>query len=190
MNFKKDILLIDTEFSGLDPKRHDLLQLAAVLLDRKTLKEKSYFCSYVRPQHWAQRDRASMAVNRIAFSQVRAAPTPAEVIRSFDRQFGHNIILAFYVGFNDKRFLLKAYREAGVNWRFDYHSFDLWGFFYAFLAGRNGLKSRKDFAGFGLESLMKKYKIKTGSGRLHDALVDCRAEAEVLRRVMADLSAQ
>ena len=43
MNFKRDILLIDTEFSGFDvPKKHDLLQIAAVLLDKKTLKEKKF----------------------------------------------------------------------------------------------------------------------------------------------------
>ena len=35
MNFKKDILLIDTEFSGFDIDKHEILQLSAVLLDKK-----------------------------------------------------------------------------------------------------------------------------------------------------------
>ena len=40
MNFERDILLIDTEFTGFDIDKHEIIQLAAVLLDKKTLKEK------------------------------------------------------------------------------------------------------------------------------------------------------
>ena len=52
MNFKKDILLVDTEFTGFDLQKHELVQLAAVLLDKKTLKEKKVFSSFVKPE-WA-----------------------------------------------------------------------------------------------------------------------------------------
>ncbi len=198
MDFRKDILLIDCEFSGFDINKHDLLQLAAVLLDKKTLKEKKVFSSYIRPSHWKHRDRESMAVNKISFNMVRAAPKLQKVIRLFDKTFGRNVILSSYVGFNDKRFLMDAYQKAKIKMRFDYHYFDLWGLFYSFLAARNKLKSRKDFAGFGLEDLIKMFKIsvKGGSasggkifgGHLHDALVDCRVEAEVLRKVVRIIS--
>ena len=40
MNFYKDILLIDLETTGLDAGRHEIVQIAAVLLDKKTLKER------------------------------------------------------------------------------------------------------------------------------------------------------
>ena len=187
MNFKKDILLIDTEFAGFDIKKHDLLQLAAVLLDKKTLKEKKVFSSYIRPTHWKNRTAPAMKVNKITWDMVKDAPTLKEVIKEFDRVFGHDVIQAFYVGYNDKRFLTEAYNTAKVKWQFDYHYFELWGLFYPFLANKNQLNSKKDFAGFGLESLIKKFKIKTDKDQLHDALVDCRVEAEVLRKVMANL---
>jgi len=185
MNFKRDILLIDTEFSGFDfPKKHDLLQIAAVLLDKKTLKEKKSFNIYVKPTHWKTRDRASMAINKISWEMVWDAPSLKQAIKKFNNAFSHNVIQASYVGYNDKRILLEAYKKGGIKWPFDYHYFDLWGLFYGYLAKKNQLKSKKDFAGFGLEYLIKKLKIKVNPNEMHDALVDCRLEAEVLRRVV------
>ncbi len=186
MDFHKDILLIDTEFSGFDvPKKHDLLQIAAVLLDKKTLKEKKSFNIYIKPAKWKTRDQESMAVNKITFDMVKGAPPLKKAIRKFNRAFPHNVTQAFYVGYNDKRILLDAYKRAGLKWPFDYHYFDLWGLFYAVLAKNNRLTSKKDFAGFGLESLIKMMNIKIDKNQMHDALVDCRLEAEILRRVIA-----
>jgi DNA polymerase III epsilon subunit-like protein len=188
MNFHKDILLIDTEFSGFDvPKRHDLLQIGAVLLDKKTLKEKKYFNSYIKPSKWNGRNRESMAVNKISWEDVKDAPTLKQAIGKFNRAFPHNVIQAFYVGYNDKRILSDAYKRVGIKWPFDYHYFDLWALFYGYLAKQNKLNSKKDFAGFGLESLIKTLKININKNQMHDALVDCRLEAEVLRKIISKI---
>ncbi len=189
MNFKKDILLIDTEFTGFDINKHELLQLAGVLLDKKTLKEKKHFNSFVKPtpSRWKFREKDAMEVNRITYDQIKDAPTLTEVIKKFNKTFGHDVILAAYVGYNDKRFLLESYKRAGVDFKFDYHYFDIWGLFYAYLASKNKLTSKKHIPGFGIEMLMKDFKIEIPT-TLHDALTDCRCEAEVLRRVMKELN--
>lgn len=188
MDFKKDILLIDTEFGGFDINKHELFQLAGVLLDRKTLKEKKSFNSFIKPTpgRWKNRQADAMAVNKITLEQLKDAPALKQVITKFDKTFGHDVILAAYVGYNDKKFLLESYRRAGVKWQFDYHYFDIWGLFYAYLAGKNKLKSTKDFAGFGMEYMLKDFKMQVPT-TLHDALTDCRIEAEVLRRIMKEL---
>lgn len=188
MDFKKDILLIDTEFTGFDLNKHELLQLAGVLLDRKTLKEKKHFNSFIKPvpARWKQREKDAMAVNRITLDQIKNAPSLATVISEFDKTFGHNVILAAYVGYNDKRYLMESYRRAKVAWKFDYHYFDLWGLFYGYGAANTMLNSKKDFAGFGMESFMQHFQIEIPT-TLHDALTDCRCEAEVLRKIMGKL---
>jgi DNA polymerase III epsilon subunit-like protein len=188
-NFKRDILLMDLEFSGFDIQKHEILQIAAVLLDKKTLKEKKVFSSFIRPapRLWEHRNRESMAVNKIGLDRLKEAPALKEVINLFNKTFGHNVILASYVGYNDKKFLMEAYRKSKIKWQFDYHFFDLWGLFYAFLASKNKLNSKKDFAGFGLEYLIKLLKIKVDKNRLHDALVDCRVEAAVLRKICSQM---
>jgi DNA polymerase III epsilon subunit-like protein len=185
MDFKKDILLIDTEFSGFDLNKHELLQLAGVLLDHKTLKEKKHFNSYIRPTpgRWKNRQADAMAVNKITLGQLKGAPSLKQVISEFDKTFGHNVMLAVYVGYSDKKFLLESYRRAGVKWQFDYHYFDVWALFYSYLATKNKLKSVKDFAGFGMEYLLKDFNMAIPAS-LHDALTDCRTEAEVLRKIV------
>lgn len=188
MNFKKDILLIDTEFTGFDLQKHELLQLAGVLLDKKTLKEKKHFNSYIKPTpaRWKYREQEAMEVNRITYEQIKNAPSLSKVIKEFDKTFGHDVILAAYVGYNDKRFLLESYRRASVPFKFDYHYFDIWGLLYGYLARHDKLTSKKHVPGFGMETLMKHFDIEIPT-TLHDALTDCRCEAEVLREVMKEL---
>lgn len=183
MNFKKDLLLVDLETTGLDSDRHEIIQIAAVLLDKKTLKEKKVFSSYIRPRNWKRRDLASMKVNKISLSQVKNAPGLKEVLKKFKRIFGKNIILSYYVGVLDINFLLESFTKSRLLYPFDYHTFNIWGLFFSFLAKKNQLKSKKDFAGFGLESLIKYFKIKP-KGNLHNALTDARVEAEILRKIV------
>ncbi len=186
MNFKKDLLLIDLETTGLDVDRHEIIQLAGVLLDKKTLQEKKSFCSYIKPAHWNRRDLESMEVNKIAWEQVRKAPPLTSVIRRFSRAFGKNVIVSYYVGVMDIIFLQRAYQKAGVVYPFDYHTFNIWSLFYPFLAVHHKLKNRKNFSGFGLEDMAQMFKIRVDKNQLHDALVDCRVEAEILRKVIVN----
>lgn len=183
MNFKKDILLIDLEFTGLNVDKHEIIQFAAVLLDKKTLKEKAFFNSYAAPGNWKNRDRESMKVNKIKSEWLKAAPSLNTVLNNFNKKFKPaNVILSYYGGPADMDFLRAAYKRAGVKWQFDYHYFNLWAVFYAYLASNNKLKASKEFAGFNLDYLMKALKIKPLLR--HDALADCRMEAEVLRRII------
>lgn len=183
--FNRDILLIDTEATGLDLAKHELIQLAGVLLDKKTLKEKKSFNSYIKPVNWKLRDPAAMKVNRLTWSDLKHAPSAKQVIKKFDRAFPHQVILAYYGGPLDMDFLRRLYKKIGKRQPFDYHFFNIWGLFYAYLARRKKLNNRRRFTGFTLENLMERFNI-SSPGR-HDALTDCRIEAEILRRVMKDL---
>jgi DNA polymerase III subunit epsilon len=182
MNFKKDILLIDLETTGLDASKQEIIQLAAVLLDKKTLKEKEVFDTYVRPSAWTKRNPESMKINGIAWEQVKDAPTLKKVLEDFHQLFGTDVVLAYYGGPVDMDFLRAAYKKIGKKFLFDYHYFNLWPVFFTYLAVRNKLKNSKKFTGFTLEDFMKEFKL-TSDNR-HDALEDCRIEAEILRRVL------
>jgi DNA polymerase-3 subunit epsilon len=185
MNFKKDLLLIDLETTGLDASKHEIIQLAAVLLDKKTLWEKRSFNAYIKPRFWQKRDRKSMAVNKITWQQLSQAPDLKIVLRKFKKTFNpKKVVLSYYVGIMDVAFLSQAFKQVKVNYPFDYHTFNLWGLFYPFMAKKNRLNNRQQFAGFGLEDMMQMFKIK--SAKLHDALEDCRVEAAILRKVLQD----
>ncbi len=188
--FKKDILLIDVELTGLDPKRHELIQLAAVLIDRKTLKIKKEFSSFIKPKKWQTRDPEAMAVNKISKQELDSAPSLLEVIIEFDQLFPKNVTLAHYGGIADTDFLRQAFSKLGKKYApryfpFDYHVFDLWPICYTYMALHHKLTNAKRFAGFSMEDLMKRFAIKI-EGR-HDALADCKIEAEIFRKIMTEL---
>lgn len=183
--FNKDILLVDIEATGLSQKEHEIIQLAAVLLDKKTLKVKKTFNSYIAPTNWKSRDPEAMKVNKITAGMLEGAPSLAQVIKKFDKAFPKAVIFAYYGGPLDADSLRTAYAKAKVKFRFDYHFFNIWGLFYSYFALKGKLKNTKRFTGFTLEDAIKHFKI-SGEGR-HDALSDALIEAEILRMIMQDL---
>ncbi len=184
--FNKDLLLIDIESTGLDPNKHEIIQLAGILLDKKTLKEKKSFVSFIRPKNWKTRDKESMAVNKISFEKLHHAPSVSQALKKFNRAFPKNVVLSYYVGIMDIIFLQSAYKKSQMKYPFDYHTFNIWSLFYPYMAKKNKLKNKKQFAGFGLEDMLKHFKIQVPNN-LHDALVDCQIEAEVLRKVVSQI---
>lgn len=183
-DFKHDLLLIDLEMTGLDVNKHEIIQIAGVLLDRKSLKEKACFNTFVAPVRWHNRDKESMRVNGIKAEWVKNAPTLGQVLKVFNRKFNpKRVILCNYGGPLDMDFLRKAYAEHRIKWQFDYHFLNLWAYFFVVLASRKQLTNHKKFTGFSLENLVKKYQVKTLGAR-HDALTDCRIEAEVFRQMV------
>lgn len=181
--FNKDLLLLDMEMTGTDVTRHEVIQLAAVLLDKKTLKEKKSFSSYIKPKFWKRRDPESMAVCNITWDDLKDAPDLKTVLTAFNKTFGKNVLPTMYGGNLDIIFLPAAYRTAKIKYPFEYHTFNIWPLFYTFMAKKGKLTNKKRFVGFSLEDLAKHFKIPPTKDR-HDALGDCRFEAEVLRKAV------
>lgn len=184
--FKHDLLLIDIESTGVDTSKHELIELGAILLDKKTLKEKRSFESFVKPTRWKDRDPEAMAVNQISYEQLKNAASLKTVITKFEKTFGNKVTLANYGTILDTAILRKSYKQIGSLYPFDYHVFDMWPLCYTFMAKRRKLANRKKFAGFSLEDLADTLRVKIPSNR-HTALADCRLEAEILRKLLKSL---
>jgi len=181
--FHKDILIIDVEATGLDYQNNELIQLAGVLLDKKTLKEKKHFESYIKPLKWRNRDPEAMAVNKIEWKVLAKAPSIKTVIQKFEKTFGTNVILAPYGTIMDTAMLRIAYKKLGKKYKYDYHVIDVWPLCFTYMAKKKLLVNKKRFSGFSLNDIANHFKIKIPSNR-HTALADCRLEAEVLRKLV------
>lgn len=184
--FNKDILVFDIEATGIDVTKHEIIQLAGVLLDKKTLKEKKSFTSFIKPKNWAKRDAEAMAVNAISWEQLKNAPSVKSVLQKFNNTFGKNCIPSNYGGNLDIIFLPAAYRSVSMKYPFEYHTFNMWPLFYTYMALLGKLNNRKRFVGFSLEDLGDYLKVARPKDR-HDALVDCRYEADVLRALLGKI---
>ncbi len=181
--FNKDLLVLDVECTGLDYFKHELIQIAAIQLDKKTLKEKKRFETFIKPKRWKLREPEAMKVNNITWDQLKNAPDLKTAIKKFEKTFGHNVILAPYGTILDTLMLRLAYRENKMRYPFDYHVFDIWPLVYTYMAKKKLLKNKKRFSGFRLDEAAKHFKINVSEGR-HTALVDCEIEAEVLRQIL------
>lgn len=181
--FNKDLLLLDIEATGVNVAKHEMIQLAAILLDKKTLEEKKVFSSYIKPKHWANRDPGAMAICKITWDQVKDAPPLKKVLQQFDKTFGGNVIPSTYGGNLDAIFLTAAYRNSGLKYPFEYHTFNMWPICYLYMAKHKKLINKKRFVGFSLEDIADHFKVPREQDR-HDALGDCRYEAAVLRKLV------
>ncbi len=181
--FNKDLLIIDVEATGVDYQKHELIELAAVLIDKKTLKEKKFLSSFIKPKHWRRRDPEAMAVNNISWDELKSAPDLKSVLKKFEKTFGTNVILSPYGTIMDTAMLRLAYKQCKMPYRFDYHVFDIWPLCYVYMARKKLLTNRKRFSGFSLDDLAKHLKLNVPTNR-HTALADCRLQADVLRKLM------
>lgn len=186
MNFYKDLLVIDLEMTGLDPMKHEIIQIGAVLLDKISLQEKQSFMTYIRPTKWRNRDNQSMKINNIEKELLNTAPSLKEAILEFNQLFNKPVIICVWGGILDAIFLQKAYTKCHIPYSFDYHVFNIWSLAYPFMAIKNQLKDSTRHAGFSLDGLLKTLKVPIPLHR-HDALVDCRLAAEALRQLVNKL---
>lgn len=187
MNFHKDLLVLDLEMTGLDPAKHEIIQIGAVLLDKKTLLEKQSFMTYIKPKKWQNRDSVSMKINNIDSKILKTAPDINSAIHEFDSLFNNGVILCVWGGIIDTVFLKKAYEKINLTYPFDYHVFNIWSLAFPYLALQNQLTDNQKYSGFSLDTLLKKFKIPSPESR-HDALVDSRLAAEILRKIITKLS--
>lgn len=184
--FKKDLLILDIESTGLDYEKNEIIQLAAILLDKKTLKEKKSFNTFIRPRNWKNRSREAMAVNNISWDMVKDAPNLKTALTTFQKTFGTDVSISPYGTIMDTAMLRIAYRKSKMKYKFDYHVFDIWPLVYVFMAKKKLLKNTRRFTGFGLEDAARHFKIAVPKDR-HTALTDCQIQAEVLRAIMKHL---
>lgn len=187
--FNKDLLMFDLEATGINVTKHEVIQIAGIVLDKKTLKQKKSFTSYIKPTNWKQREAEAMAVNNISWGQLKSAPSLKTVLQKFNRTFGHNVIPATYGGNLDIVFLPAAYRSAGMKYPFEYHTFNMWPLCYTYMAKRKLLKNKRRFVGFSLEDLGDHLGVKRSSDR-HDALGDCQYQAAILRKLLKVMKAE
>ncbi len=167
MEFKKDILIID--FEGLE----EPVQIGAVLLDKETLEEKDSFSSYI----WADLHKKVKVTSGISQGTLKNVPNQAEVGQKIFEKFGTDVTIGSWVANSDIKNFKKIIETAGLDFKlYDYHIFDIWPVAYIYLL-------RKEYTGsMRSEAIFKEFGAKPRN--LHDALEDCRIEANVLRKIV------
>lgn len=174
------IFWLDTETTGLDPVKHDIIQLAGIVEIDGEVKEE--FEMFMQPQPDAPVSKEALEINGWTVEQLREFPLPK------DQHTYLNLILAKYCDRYDKQdkfliggqnpkfdidflreFYLKNNDKFFGSW-FNYHHIDTTTI--GALAEYKGAQ----LPNFKLETLCKYFKIEL---QAHDALQDIRATREI-----------
>lgn len=185
--FTKDLVVFDTETTGLNIDKHELIQIAAIRLEHQTLTEIDRFVTYIKPQKWETQDPEAALIHKIYYETIKDAPSLEQVLIDFEAKFPpQEVLLSAYNLPFDFSFLYEAYRRLGKPMPFDFHGVDIWAFAYYFWCNVPHEINPKKRLGFGLSDMAKLLGITT-EGNYHDAVTDCEVEAEVLRRLISKI---
>lgn len=169
------LLVIDLETTGVDPTTDSILQIGGSLLAPDTLNEEASFETLVRPSSPISVE--SWRIHGLTADRLESAPPLLAAVAEFEAFAPQDVLLGGHNVAFDVAFLKAAYADQGLDYRFDYHTIDVWSIAF-FVLGARGVGSGE----LSLDSLSELFGISRSHN--HDALEDARLTAEILRRLL------
>jgi DNA polymerase-3 subunit epsilon len=174
----KPLAFIDLETTGLDPARHEILEIAVVRADPFTLAEWGEVSIKVAPEHLEDADPESLAVCGYSPAEWASALPLDEALSGIASHLDGAILAGHNVPF-DKSFLVAGWTRTGLNPPpLDYHALDTAALAWPLYAAGT-------LHSLSLGPLCKHLGIDRPSP--HRALTDARAALDVARRLLPGL---
>ena len=114
-------LFLDVETTGLDPKEHELLEIACVI-DTPEGGVASFEWK-VKPEHIETAQPRALEINGYTEEAWKDAKPVAEVLRLLVEHGKYAVIIGHRISF-DMSFINEALKKAGIEERLDYHIID------------------------------------------------------------------
>lgn len=178
---RKPFVWVDTETTGLDENRHDIIDIAIIRVNPDGAE--TVFASKVKMDRPENAEPGALVVNGYTEAAWEGAPSSKEVFESLrDRGFFENCLIAGQnVGF-DIRFIKATAARVGVALpALDYHNYDTVTLALAFL--------KPYLVSASLEAVAYALDIPF-SGEAHTALADCRMAMDVHTRLTTATDAE
>ncbi|KKQ35313.1 MAG: Exonuclease RNase T and DNA polymerase III [Candidatus Nomurabacteria bacterium GW2011_GWB1_37_5] len=177
---KQNLAFIDVETTGLDPDKHEVIELGCVLISQNWNGNKPEFEVLeeiefkIKPEHIENAEPVALRINGY---------DPAAWVFAYDLKqamevFGKKTADAIMIGHNvcfDYGFVDKAFKKSGVENKMHYHKLDTISIAFAKL--HNGEADK-----FSLNYLCNFFKVE--NKKAHSALSDARATYEIYKKLM------
>ena len=167
----------DLECTGLEPKRHEIIQIARVVIDtvEKTIIPGLMTSEYILPTRWDQRDHEAMKVNELTIEKLQAEGISATLaLRDFSSgvNWSETVLAAWGVDFETK-FLRDAFQRIDRVVPFTFKVIDVRSLGHL-------PRAKLGFTDYmGLGESCDYYGVPFDSGKAHDALYDATKSAEL-----------
>lgn len=171
---KHNLAFIDLETTGLDPIKHEIIEIGCVLTDRnfKILEE---FDLKIKPENIENADKTSLKINHFNEADWASAYSLKEALKIFSKKVQNCIMIGHNVTF-DSSFLERAFIQAGIKNLMHYHKLDTISIAWA------KLHQEADLDHFSLRELCLYFKIENKNA--HSALSDARAAFELYKKLI------
>lgn len=198
---------VDVETTGVDPSKHDIVQICILPLDHRIemIKEMTPFYMTIKPRRPDNVDLSAFGVNKLA-DVINNGEDPYKAIDLLETWFEKKLVRYQREGRN---YLVRAEGKRisplAQNWPFDRSFLIDWlgpktfnymfdGIYRDTMVAATYANDKADWQGetwpyhhVNLTALARAKRVGT-QARFHDAMEDCRITAEVYRRMLMDLS--
>jgi len=176
------LAFVDLETTGLDPDKHEIVELGCIVVEQKVVAGKppqievvSEFEYKIKPEHIELADPEALQINGYNSADWLFAVDLPQALKVFAEKTVGAIMVAQNVTF-DYSFLRQAFAKTGVTNRMGYHRFDLVSM--AFIK----LSQKPEVTRFSLRALADYFQIK--NERAHTALSDTRVALEIYKKLL------
>lgn len=174
----KKLAFVDTETTGLDPRRHEVISLALVILDPETLLQEVRRVWHMLPRWLEEAEPEALKANRFTLEswEARGPVTHREAFEEFVALSSGCIFIAHNVSF-DRAFVEAELTRQDLSWKGDYHFIDTASMFFT-------KYRRGEIQKLSLSHLCDHYGVNNKGA--HDALVDVDRMIEVFRELVRE----
>ena len=122
---EKPLVFIDLETTGMDLCQHEIIEIACLVVDPKTLKIEKRFERKIMPEHLEKAAPEALEITGFSKEVWEKEAQPLErVLQDLNQLAPKGMFIGWNVSF-DRPFLERAIRENGMELNFDYHWLDV-----------------------------------------------------------------
>lgn len=121
---ERPLIFIDLEMSGLDPTKHEILEVGALVINPKTFEIDKEYEVRVKPEHIETADKKALEINGYKTADWQEAKPLKQVLLELNELAPGGIIVGWNISF-DRTFLEVAWRQNEIQPSFDYHTLDV-----------------------------------------------------------------
>ena len=177
-------VVTDLETGGLDPDRHDIVQIARVVVDAaaKRVLSGSEVVTYVRPVKWDNSSQEAKDIHGISLETAMGGLPLSEALGMWCRNINweESIVAAWGIDF-ELKFLHRAFGATERVVPFNYRNMDIRSLAHGVRAARGGMTY------LSLKDACADRGILFDKNKAHDALYDAQRTAELAMQLLTDL---
>lgn len=166
-----DLVIVDVETSGLDPRRHEILEYGALRLDPVSLSVRSSFELKAWPQFPERVDPRAAEVNGYTKAAWQDSVSQKSAARQFAAFAEGSRVLGWNVTF-DWNFLDATFDRYGLKPVLDYHRFDIMSLYWFSRGGvQQGLSLKSACTALGIDPEPDVHSALEGASRAYAVLL-------------------